>query len=192
MMVRAPRAGTVIYIPDWNDEKKKVGDSVWRLQKVLEIVSLDKMMANGDVDEVDAARVAVGQKITLRLDAHPDSEFRGEIQSIVKTVQRQSYRNPLKVVRVAITLAEVDPERMRPGMRFRGTIETGRVADVLTIPTEALFVGEEGPVAYRRTDDGFETVRVTIGRRGKDQVEILSGLAPGDRVSRSDLGGGAW
>ncbi len=192
MRVRAPRAGTVVYVPDWRDEKKKVGDSVWRMQKVLEIVTLDQMMATGDVDEVDASKIAVGQKITLRLDAHQDIEFHGEIKSIVKTVQPQSYKTPLKVVRIDITLDEVDPERMRPGMRFRGTIETGRVGDVILIPTDALFVNDQGPVAYRRKGDGFEAVPLEIGRRGKEQVEVLSGLEVGDQVSRSDLGGARW
>ena len=190
MMVKAPRSGTVIYETDWQGEKKKVGDSVWRGMKVLEIVNLDKMMAKGDVDEVDASKIAEGQKLTFKLDAHQDAEFTGKIKSIVKSVQRQSYKTPLKVIRVDITIDEVDPERMRPGMRFRGTIETGRVEAALLIPVDALFVDDSGPVAYRRSGDGFETVRLELGQRNLEYVEVVSGLSKGDVVSRSDLGGG--
>lgn len=191
MMVRAPRSGTVIYVTDWRGEKKKVGDSIWRAQQVLEIVSLEKMMAEGDVDEVDASKIAVGQRVSLRLDAHPDREFTGTLKSIVKSVQPQSYRIPLKVVRVEVDLDQVDKERMRPGMRYRGTIETGRVEDLLLISVDALFVGDEGPVVYRRDGDDFETVRVELGRRNKEYVEVLSGLSEGDTVSRADLSSGA-
>ena len=79
---------------------------------------------------------------------------------------------------------------MRPGMRFRGTVETGRVEDALLIPVDALFVDASGPVAYRRSGDGFETVKLELGQRNKEYVEIISGLSVGDVVSRSDLGGG--
>src|SRR5206468_203864 len=105
----------------------KVGDSAWRAEKVLETADLSAMMARGDVDEVDSSRVAVGQRVTLRLDAHPDVEFAGHVAAIAKIVQRQSGKSPLKVMRLEIALDRTEAQRMRPGMRFRGTVETGRV-----------------------------------------------------------------
>ena len=63
MSVKAPRAGTVVYKQDWRGEKKKPGDGTWRGETVLEIASLDKMAAQGQVDEVDASKVSVGQRV---------------------------------------------------------------------------------------------------------------------------------
>ncbi len=82
-----------------------------------------RMEAEGDIDEADAGRVAVGQRVTFRLDAHPDDVFTGRVRSIGGSVQSRSERNPLKVVRLEIDLDRTDPQRMRPGMRFLGTIE---------------------------------------------------------------------
>src|SRR5262249_43223788 len=151
MTIQAPRASTVIHVSNWNDQKKKVGDSAWRQDKVIETAVLDEMIANGEVDEVDASKTAVGQRVTLRLDALPDVTFSGRVKDSGKMVQRQSKKNPLKVVRLKIALDKTDALKMRPGMRFQGTAETERIPHALLIPTNAIFLTDRGPVAYRRT-----------------------------------------
>jgi multidrug efflux pump subunit AcrA (membrane-fusion protein) len=186
MAVKAPRDGTVIYATNWMDEKKKVGDACWRGEMVLEIPNLSQMMADGEVDEADASKVTVDQKLTLRLDSHPDEEFTGTVAHIWGTVQRKSWRNPLRVVRLNIDLDRTDERRMRPGMRFRGTIEIERIEDAVVIPIETVFVSEDGPIVYRKTLFGHEQVPVTLGRRNEKRVEVLDGLDESDRVSRTD------
>ncbi|HUP66562.1 MAG TPA: efflux RND transporter periplasmic adaptor subunit [Thermoanaerobaculia bacterium] len=182
MSVKAPRAGTVVYVTNWRSEKKKVGDNVWRMEKVIEIPDLRSMMANGEVDESDAGKVQMGQRLTLKLDAHPDEEFGGSITAINKTVQRQSPQTPLKVLKIEIALDKTDTERMRPGMRFRARLETGRAKNVLLIPHDAVHTTADGPVAMRKTISGQERVSLELGRRNDEHIEVLSGLSEGDRV----------
>ena len=139
MTVTAPRDGTVVYVATDEGEKKKVGDSCWRGQSVLEIPDLRRMEAEGEIDEADAGRVAAGQRVTFRLDAHPDDVFTGRVRSIGGSVQSRSEVNPLKVVRLEIDLDRTDPQRMRPGMRFLGTVEIERAPKALVVPVEAVF-----------------------------------------------------
>lgn len=186
MLIVAPRDGTVIYVADWNDNKKKVGDSAYRGERVMEIAALGEMIGAGEVDEVDASKLALDQPVTLRLEAHPDVEYTGKIASMDPTVQRQSRNNPLKVVRVEISLDRSELA-VRPGMRFRGSIEAGRIAKALLVPTESVFLTAEGPVAYRRSAAGFTAVPLKLGKRNRESVEVLEGLREGDRVSRRDL-----
>jgi multidrug efflux pump subunit AcrA (membrane-fusion protein) len=188
MSIGAPRDGTVIYCANRDGAKKKVGDSSWRGEKILEIDDVSVMMARGEVDEVDSSRVATGQPVKIRLDAHPDVEFGGHVDAITKIVQRQSSKNPLKVMRLEIGFDKTEPRSMLPGMRFRGTIETGRVHDALLVPVDAVFVTEAGPIVWRKTATGFEAKRVEVGQRNKELVEVRAGLSTGDRVSRVDLG----
>lgn len=182
MTVTAPRAGTVIYKTNWQGEKKKVGDTAWRAETVVEIPDLGRMQASGQVDEALAGRLAVGQPVDLRLDAHPDRTYRGRVESIQRTVQRKSVRSPLKVVALTIVLDETDPQRMRPGMRFRGTIEAERVADTLVVPEEAIIPTPEGGVVIVGTPFGRRQVEPTFGRRNAELFEVLDGLDEGDRL----------
>jgi multidrug efflux pump subunit AcrA (membrane-fusion protein) len=187
MTLKAPRAGTVVYSADWKGSKKKVGDSAWRGERILEIPDLSAMKAEGEVDESDAGKIAVGEKVRLRLEAHPDVEFAGKVASIWSAVQTQSARSPVKIVKLAIDLDVTDSRKMRPGMRFRGTVETGRIARAILVPKDAVFPTEAGPVAYRRTALGYATRRLTIGAQNDSSVEVRAGLDPGDRVALRDL-----
>lgn len=182
MTVKAPRAGTVIYKSDWRGDKKKIGDNVWRAETVVEIPDLERMLGEGEVAEADAGRLEAGQRVTLRLDAYPDREYSARVQRIRRTVQRKSWRNPQKVVRLVLELAETDTERMRPGMRFRGEVETDRFAETLVVPTEAVFSRPEGTAVYVRTLFGEREVFPEFGQRNADFFGVVSGLDEGDRV----------
>jgi len=183
MTRKAPRAGTVIYATNWRDEKKKVGDSCWRGESVMELPDLTQMEAEGRVDEADMGRLDPDQRVILRLDAHPDIKFEGRIKSIWRTVQRESWRSPAKIARLAIELEQTDTQRMRPGMRFRGRVETDKISDVLLIPIEAVFPTPEGPIVYAETWNGYRRVSVELGRRNEGQVELLGGLQEGETIS---------
>jgi multidrug efflux pump subunit AcrA (membrane-fusion protein) len=145
------------------------------------------MKAKGDVDEADAGQVAVGQKVTINLEAHPDLDFTGRVKSIGSTVRRQSWRVPTKVYKIEIALDRTDPVAMRPAMRFRGEIETARIPSVLAAPRDAIFLRPTGPIAWVRKGGRFVETPVTLGRRNKTHVEILTGLSDGDLVSQTDL-----
>lgn len=186
MTVVAPRDGTVVYVSNRGGEKKKVGDSCWSNDKVVQIPDLRRMRAVGQVDEADAGRVAPGQKVRLRLDAHPDVVFTGVVRSIRGSVQRRSRSSPIKVVELGIDLDRTDPQRMSPGMRFLGTVEIERASRVLTVPAEAVLNRSGGPVVLRRAGRKAEEVRPRFGRRNATRVEIVSGLAEGDRVALRD------
>lgn len=184
MTVPAPRDGTVVYVMDpWRGEKKKVGDNIWKGVRVIEIPDLSRMKADGEVDEADAGRVAVGQRVTLRLDAAPDDEFHGTITAAGRTVTRKrGTQDPVKVLRVTIALDRTDPAKMRPGMRFQGTVELGRAKNAILIPRKAVSVSDAGPYTYRRDALDVELVRLKLGRENDQFVEVLEGIKAGDRV----------
>jgi multidrug efflux pump subunit AcrA (membrane-fusion protein) len=184
MTVVAPRDGTVVYATSSrNGEKKKIGDNAWKTEKVIEIPDLTKMKADGEVDEVDVGRVSVGQRVTLRLDAHPDDEFHGTVTSAGRSVQqKRGTQDPLKILRVDIALDKTDPAKMRPGMRFAGTIELGRIRNAVMIPREAVFSGASGPFVWVRGTLSVDQVPVKLGKQNDKFVEVVNGLSAGDRV----------
>ena len=192
MMVKAPQDGIVVYRTNWRDEKKKVGDSMWFGETVLALPDLSQMRADGFVDEADGGPVAPRQKVTIRLEARPDLDLYGKVKTVGRTVRQRSWRNPVKVFKVDVALDRTDPTMMRPAMRFRGEIETGRIPRLLLVPRDAVFLREQGPVAWvRRGLGGWTEVPVRLGRSNRRQVEIVEGLAEGDRLSPRDLAAAA-
>lgn len=182
MTVPAPRAGTVIHHSDRRGEKMKVGDSAWQGATILEIVSLAEMEGRGEIDEVDVSKVALEQVVSLRLDAQSEVELRGTVTEISPTVQRASQDNPLKVATVRIAIEDNADVKLRPGMRYRGNIETDRVEDVLLVPLAALEHTEDGPVAHVVRNGQVEQVVVTLGRRNDTYTVVLEGLEEDDAV----------
>jgi multidrug efflux pump subunit AcrA (membrane-fusion protein) len=187
MNIKAPQDGIVVYRANWRDEKKKVGDSVWFGEVVLALPDLAEMKGDAFVDEADGGPVREGQTVTLRLEARSDFDLPGKVARIGRTVKQRSWRTPLKGYRVDVVLGKTDPTFMRPAMRFRGEIETGRIPGVLLVPRDAVFLRDAEPVVWVHRALGWREVRVALGRSNRTQVEIVSGLAPGDRVSPVDL-----
>ncbi len=206
MTVRAPRAGTVIYVADRNGQKKRIGDSCWQMQKVIELPDLGRMSARGEVSEADVGRLAIGQKVRIALDALPDLPVVGRLDAVDRAVreERGKERSEGKVIALDVSLPGALPGasgaategspaasalagRLRPGMRFRGTVEISRVTGLLLVPAESVFPSAEGPRVLRRTTWGFEEVYPKLGRRTPESFEVLAGLKPGDAVARRDL-----
>ena len=144
------------------------------------------MEATAEVDEQAAGRLAEGLPVTFRLDAYPDQEYRARVASIRRAVQRKSRQNPSKVVKLTLELEETDTERMRPGMRFSGTIAAETIPGALAIPVNCVASDERGAFVEVRGSLGglFGSRRVypELGRRNDDYVEVLSGLSEGERV----------
>ncbi len=187
LTVKSPIAGMAIYRTDWRGLKKKAGDPCWATEGCLEIADVSKLKASGEVDEMDAARLAVGQAVRMRLEAHPEREWRGKITELGRSVYRQSPKNPLKVVHVDVVLDQIDPMAMRPAMQFRGQVELDRKSDVVLIPLEAIFHRPEGPVAFRKTTTGFSRMALKLGARNRLYAEVLEGLSPDTQLATRDL-----
>ncbi len=205
MTVRAPRAGTVIYVADRSGQKKRIGDPCWQMQKVIELPDLGRMSARGEVSEADVGRLALGQTVRITLDALPDLPISGRLETIDRAVreERGKERSEGKVIELDISLpgafpggsagaaegapANVIAGRLRPGMRFRGAVEISRLSGLLLVPAEAVFPSPRGPRVLRRTAFGYEEVHPRLGRRTAEAFEVLSGLSPGDAVALRDL-----
>jgi HlyD family secretion protein len=181
--VKAPRAGTLVFPTNWRGEKKKVGDPAWRGETIVQVVALGKMRGQGMIDEIDIARVHLTQAVSMHLDALPDVTLRGTIEEIAKSVAPHSGTDPSNIVKVKIAIDPSQKVPLRPGMRFRGEVETERLANVVQVPADTVFVTPEGPVVYRA--DGTR-VKVKTGKRNSSAIEILDGVKPGERISRVD------
>ena len=69
-----------------------------------------------------------------------------------------------------------------------GTAAHGSARSHVPYYNGAVVLTADGPVAYRRTGTGYDTVPVKLGQRNQKYVQVKAGLREGDEVSRTDLG----
>ena len=135
LVLEAPLDGVLVVatIP-WEGRKVQVGDNVWPGFVLLEIPDLSEMRVRALLSDVDDGRLRPGMTAVVTLDAHPEVDFPGEVESITPVAQETSPRSLRRAFTVQVRLGRTDPERMRPGMaaRVRVTMETKE--DVLLLP----------------------------------------------------------
>ncbi len=70
------------------------------------------------------------------------------------------------------------------GMLAELSLRTGRVVGALALPAEAIVMDQGMPTAYvMKTGESFERRVLRLGLRDGDFVEVLDGLAEGERVA---------
>jgi len=179
--VRAPSAGMVIYVREWNGKKKGVGSqwSPWDAS-VATLPDLTQMESFTYVNEVDVRKIAVGQKVRISLDADPTKKLTGTV-SQVANVGEQRPNQDSKVFEVKITIAAADTT-LRPGMTTSNAVETATIPNVLSIPLEA--VTSDSSASYVFKIDGRRVVKqqIATGAMNDNEIVVTRGLEKGDRV----------
>jgi HlyD family secretion protein len=132
-------------------------------------------------------RIPETQMKDVRLGQHATIDTRnGIIQGLVARID-PSVRDGTVTVDVALT--GTLPAGARPDLSIEGTIELERLQNVLFIGRPALSGQTSQLQLFRLDASGTQAIRipVTLGRRSIDAVEVLGGLAAGDRVILSDM-----
>jgi RND family efflux transporter MFP subunit len=198
LTVRAPAAGTISLLPNFraggpmnaSPPEFRRGDRVFFGAAIAELPDLSAVQMSCRLDEADRARVQAGTRVLVRVDAVPDRELPGRIDSIAMMARPDfSSWPPQRNFDVVIAIDAPDP-RLRGGMNASARIELNRLTDVIVVPTSAVFQSGGASIVYV-VDGGSVTPRpVTVLRRGRDQAAIQSGLSAGERISLRDLAGG--
>ncbi len=174
--VRAPFDGIIATLD------AKVGDNAGSGTQIATLITQDKI-AEISLNEVDAAKVAVGQKATLTFDAIDGLTISGEVAEIdlVGTVTQGvvSYKTKIKF--------DTDDERVKSGMSVSANIITSIKQDVLTIENSA--IKSQGDTTYVQVmNNGVpENVDVVTGVSNDEVTELVSGLNEGDSYIASTV-----
>lgn len=181
--VRAPFDGVVAKVPI------KVGDPISSGTVVVTLIT-QQQTAEISLNEVDVAKIAVGQKVTLTFDAIDGLSITGEVAEIdaIGTVTQGVVTYNVKMV------FDTQDDRVKPGMSVSATIITNVKQDVLVVPNSA--IKSQGNASYVEILDGATDTSsqgvtsadpprqqmVQVGLSNDTSTEIVSGLSQGDTI----------
>jgi RND family efflux transporter MFP subunit len=181
MTLNAPIPGMVVYLEIWKGNgmsKVQQGDSPWPGQGLINLPDLSEMIVNATVSEVDANQVAVDQDVTIALDAFPGVSFKGRVASKGTLARKKEPNSKINVFDVQIGILETD-DRLKPGMSASCRVIVERIENVVILPIEAVFEAGGRPTVYLANRKPRE---VTVGRRSDTEIEVTSGVSPGESV----------
>jgi RND family efflux transporter MFP subunit len=172
---RAPASGHLV-------EKTVVqGSAVQPGMKLMRIEDHSKMWLDAQVYEEQFAMVKTGQVVEATLDAVPGKTFKGKI-----TFLHPHLDHTTRTITARVTLDNPD-FGLRPGMYAIANILTEPLAGAIQAPREAVIDTGTRQIAFVDAGDGhFDPRNVRMGVVGDDgRVQIIDGLAPGERVVTS-------
>jgi RND family efflux transporter MFP subunit len=155
------------------------------------IVDMDSLEIQVDVNENFINRVRPDQKVSALLNAYPDWRIPGHVIAVIPTADRSK-----GTVTVRIALDQKDP-RILPEMGVRvaflddsaagggGTEQKPGAGAV--VPAAAVQTSESAAVIFVIHNSSVERRAVKLGAASGDQVVVLAGLSPGERVAIGDF-----
>jgi RND family efflux transporter MFP subunit len=209
--VTSPMSGVVITKGVELGETVTSGVSSFNAGTVLfTVADLKTLLIKVNLNEVDIAKVKVGQPVRITLDAYPQKNFGGKVRFVAPAAR---LLDKIKVFPVEVALDELG-DAYRTGMSANVEILGEKREKAVSIPLEALQRREGQTVVYRLKDnlkpkqlkdareglagrakfiwlsdhwkDYFDIVPVQAGVATLERAEILSGLKANDQVCLED------
>ena len=203
--IKAPQDGLVVYAGMGggggrgfsSESMVEEGATVRNRQELIKLPDVSEMKLELKIHEAHINSIRPGQQAFVVLDSMPDKRFQGLVSRVGLVPDSASrWGNPnLKLYATQIVVTDPLPN-VKPGVSARAEIVITNLADVVTVPIQAVTTRQGRQVVFVPGDPP-KAVPVTVGMYNTKFIEIASGLEPGDRVLLSppldtdekDLGG---
>ena len=174
--LRAPLAGVVTRMT------AVLGASVDVSQPVVEVADPAALDVVFNVSPAEAGRIQSGDTLTLTGTEGGARESLGSARVVSVAVAVDSVTRAV-AVRAHLSGRPAATRPLRIGESVSGQIITGVHANAVSVPVEALVPEGEGFRVYVVDSSGIAHARpVVVGGRSEARVEIVRGLAAGERV----------
>jgi len=158
---------------------------------IATIVDMDSREIEVDVNESFINRVKAAQKTEALLDAYPDYVIPSHVINIVPTADRQK-----ATVKVRIGFDQLDP-RILPDMGVKvsfledskDTLAATAARPAVRVPAAAVVKDGDNSYVWRIRSNQVERVAVRTGGERDGQIEVLSGINPGEVVVAAQVEG---
>lgn len=154
------------------------GQSVGPQETPVHVANLDSLWVMIDAFERDVPVLAEGQPVEVTVRSLPDTSFTGRTDWVSYRLDEQT-----RTLRVRAVVGNPDGT-LRAGMFGRARIQPQGEVEYAMVPVDAVQTVEDREVVFvpGQEEGSFRPVDVKTGAENDGRVEIVSGLAPGDRA----------
>ncbi len=172
--IYAPQNGVVIAL------NVREGMRVTPEMDIMSLSDLANVWMMAEVDEAQATWVKVGEPVEARFTAFPGKIWQGRVAYVYPTINATTRTLP---VRIQFDNPNLE---LKPNMYADVDILVASSNPVVNMPLAALIQNSQNNHVILYLGEGrFQVQPVTVGMESGDRVEILSGLAVGDKVVTS-------
>ncbi|MFQ1741350.1 efflux RND transporter periplasmic adaptor subunit [Aeromonas veronii] len=177
--LHAPFAGVVAEVNSKLGEYMTPSPPGVAMPPVIDLIDDRCLYVSAPIDEVDAARLKVGQSARVLLDAMPGRDFAATITRIAPYVKELEKQARTVEVEAALTALPTDVPLLI-GYSADLEVEVTRVTDVLRVAASSR--ADDGSV-LRLEGDKLVRVVPRWGVENWNWIEVAEGLAAGDRLA---------
>jgi HlyD family secretion protein len=169
----SPINGTVTQASSMVGDQVAIGDAAFRVD------DLSALLVDVDVSEVDINNVAVGQPVSLALDAVLGKTYHGTVDQVSQAGELVS-----GAVNFTVTVRMTDADSdVKPGMTAAVNIVVKQVNNQLLVPNSAVRFVNGQQVVYVLKDGKPAEVKITLGASSDTMSVVVSGdLKAGDSL----------
>ena len=206
--IYAPISGRVTRLAVEEGEVAVPGTFSRETGLLMTVADLGVILAKVDVDETDVVRLALGDSVSISIDAFPDTAFVGRVTKIGNSAKLAAQQGGGQTTdravdfEVEVTL-DKPPQDIRPDLSATARIITETRKQVPSIPIIALTVREhenlpnelkaaatDSATGKKKEREGVFIVRggvatfipVKVGIAGEEHFEVVDGLKVGDSI----------
>lgn len=145
---------------------------------IAKLAQQDSLIAELQIPEIQIREVRVGQKVVV-------DTRNNKIEGIVSRIDPAVINGN---VQVDVSFTDVLPPDARSDLSVDGEIKIAEIMDTLHVNRPLFAQSQSRSALYRLTDDGqfAERISVTLGHGSVNQIEVIEGLAAGDKIIISD------
>jgi HlyD family secretion protein len=182
MTLRAPFDGIVADISGELGEYATPSPPGIPTLPAIDLIDDSCLYVSAPIDEVDAAKLVVGQHSRITLDAMKGHTFSGKVRRIAPYVL--DLEKQARTVEVEVEFSELaKSENLLVGYSADVEIVHATREKVLRIPTQTLMEGNR--VLLYGSDGVLEERKVSTGLSNWEYAEVISGLNEGDQIVSS-------